>query len=255
MIRRALAALVVAAGCALTLLGAPAVGRPPGPGECRGHEHGHGNGKGHEKGRGKGHDRHCDDDQDGGGGTGGGDDGTGGGGAGGDGTGGTGAGVPAPGGPGTPGALDVGVGGAPLGGPGAGAAQDAVVPSISRPALRPARFRAARRGPAIVAAPVGTRIRYRVSEPARVRFTVLKARLTVRRCRIHVQASRHRRCIRYRSRGRFTHVGATGVNSFRFRGRVNGRRLPPGRYRLVSRAIDASGNRSLPRRVRFDIVR
>jgi hypothetical protein len=252
MIRRALAALVVAAGSAFMLPGATAAGRPSAPGECRGHEHGHGNGKGHEKGRGKGHERHCDDDGDGGGGSGGGDDGTGGGGTGGDGTGGTGAGVPAPG---VPGAGDLGVGGTPLCGPAAGLAQDSVVPLISRPALRPARFRAARRGPAIAAAPVGTRIRYRLSEPARVRFTVLKARLTVRRCRIHVQASRHRRCIRYRSRGRFTHVGATGVNSFRFRGRVKGRRLPPGRYRLVSRAIDASGNRSLPRRVRFDIVR
>jgi hypothetical protein len=248
MIRRALAVLVVAAGCAPLLLGATAVGRPPEPGECRGLDHGHGNGKGHEKGRGKGHERHCDDDDgDDDDGDDDGDDGTGGGGSGG-----TGAGVPAPG---TLGAGGPGVGGTPLSGSGAGLAQDAVAPSISRPALRPARFRAARRGPAIAAAPVGTRVRYRLSEPARVRFTVLKARLTVRRCRIHVHASRHRRCIRYRLRGRFTHVGAAGVNSFRFRGRVKGRRLPPGRYRLVSRAIDASGNRSLPRRVRFDIVR
>jgi hypothetical protein len=98
-------------------------------------------------------------------------------------------------------------------------------------------------------------VRYALSEAATVRFRVLKARLTVLRCRIHAQISRHRRCIRYRLAGTFRHRGAAGANSFRFRGRVNGRRLRPGRYRLTATAVDASGNRSLSRRVAFRIVR
>jgi hypothetical protein len=170
-----------------------------------------------------------------------------------------------PGGPGGPGGSAApgggagapGAGGAGGAGPGAAAQGDPVAPVLTRPTLSRSVFRAARRGRAIAAAvvPIGTRVRYALSEPARVRFTVMRARLSVRRCVHASYLARHRRCIRYRLSGTFTHRGAAGENTFRFRGRVNGRTLRPGRYRLVARAIDPSGNASLSRRVAFRIVR
>jgi hypothetical protein len=35
-------------------------------------------------------------------------------------------------------------------------------------------------------------------------------------------------------KGSFRRIGKTGANSFRFTGRINGRPLPPGRYRLTA---------------------
>jgi hypothetical protein len=52
-----------------------------------------------------------------------------------------------------------------------------------------------------------------------------------------------------------THSGQVGANTFRFRGRIGGRRLSPGGYRLVARATDAAGNTGAAKRVRFRIVR
>jgi predicted phage tail protein len=46
-----------------------------------------------------------------------------------------------------------------------------------------------------------------------------------------------------------------GANSFRFSGRFDGRRLAPGRYRLVIAAVNRIGISSLPARVAFRIVR
>ena len=48
---------------------------------------------------------------------------------------------------------------------------------------------------------------------------------------------------------------ATGQNKFRFTGRLNGKRLEAGRYRLVGSATDAAGNRSKRKRRKFRIVR
>ncbi len=56
-------------------------------------------------------------------------------------------------------------------------------------------------------------------------------------------------------RGSFAHSGHAGANSFRFTGRLAGRRLTPGAYWLVARSVDSAGNRSAARRTRFRIVR
>jgi hypothetical protein len=66
----------------------------------------------------------------------------------------------------------------------------------------------------------------------------------------------HRRCRRYVTvKGSASRVAAAGSNSVRFSGRLRGRRLRPGRYRLVARATDAGGIRSATRRAAFRIVR
>jgi hypothetical protein len=63
------------------------------------------------------------------------------------------------------------------------------------------------------------------------------------------------RCTRWvRLRGSFSHSGKKGSNSFRFTGRLRGRALRPGRYRLVAVATDGAGNRSPARRTGFRIV-
>jgi hypothetical protein len=58
-----------------------------------------------------------------------------------------------------------------------------------------------------------------------------------------------------RQRGSFTVVAGAGDTRFRFTGRLRGRKLRPGRYRLVAVATDATGHSSAPERVRFRIVR
>jgi DNA-binding beta-propeller fold protein YncE len=100
--------------------------------------------------------------------------------------------------------------------------------------LSPRAFRAASRGPSI-SPRVGARVTYVLASPARVRFAVQRA----------VRGSYRR------VPGAFTHRGSSGTNSFRFSGRVRGRQLQPGRYRLVAR-IRGGG---APTRTGFRIVR
>jgi DNA-binding beta-propeller fold protein YncE len=104
---------------------------------------------------------------------------------------------------------------------------------ISQLRLAPRKFRAARRGPSI-SPRGGTVVSYVLASPARVRFGVRGA---VR--------GRYRRV-----RGAFTHRGSSGINSFRFSGRIRGHRLRPGRYRLVATVRGAS-----PKRIGFRILR
>jgi DNA-binding beta-propeller fold protein YncE len=100
--------------------------------------------------------------------------------------------------------------------------------------VSPRAFRAARRGPSI-SPRAGARVTYALASPARVRFAVQRA----------VRGKYGR------VPGAFTHRGSSGTNSFRFSGRVRGRRLQPGRYRLVARIPGATA----PKRTLFRIVR
>jgi uncharacterized delta-60 repeat protein len=127
----------------------------------------------------------------------------------------------------------------------------------------PRAFAAAGRGGSIGAAGrarVGARVTYTLTEPSRVRFTVqrrARGRKVGRRCVKQTKRnSKRRRCTRYvRVRGSFAHRGGAGTNSFKFSGRLRGRKLRLGRYRLVAIAIDAAGNRSPAKRRAFRIVR
>jgi hypothetical protein len=103
--------------------------------------------------------------------------------------------------------------------------------------LTPKNFRAAHAGPSVAAARTGTTISYRVSLAAVTTFRVERALPGMRRGKRCVKPGRHTRrgkqCTRYvLVRGRFTHTDTAGLDRFRFTGRIGGRTLKPGRYRL-----------------------
>jgi hypothetical protein len=134
---------------------------------------------------------------------------------------------------------------------------DFVAPAfVGKPRLSSTRFRAARHGKAFISVSIGTRIFYRLSEAARILISVQRYRAPAPRCR-RARSSRHRTgCRKYVAvKGHFSKVSVAGVSSVRFRGRLRGKRLKPGRYRFVIRARDRAGNVSKPRRPHFRIVR
>jgi hypothetical protein len=144
-----------------------------------------------------------------------------------------------------------------LEGPGPGA--DVVAPVISALRLRALRFRAARSGPEL-SATVGTRVSLGLSEAATVTFRVSRlapGRRVGGRCVRPTARNRGApRCTRsVRLRGRIVRELPAGTSRLRYRGRLAGRRLRPGRYLLLVRARDAAGNRSAVRRAGFRIVR
>jgi hypothetical protein len=114
-----------------------------------------------------------------------------------------------------------------------------VAPAIAFLRLDPTRFRAARSGRAMIASLVGTRVAIRLSEAATVTFRVVRIRPDGSRVRL---------------RGKIVRELAKGTTHLRYRGRLNGHRLKPGRYRLVARARDAAGNLSAARRAKFRIL-
>jgi hypothetical protein len=136
---------------------------------------------------------------------------------------------------------------------------DVTAPSFRRtPYLVPTTFRAAARGSSVRAArvAVGTRLRYSLSEAARVTFTVhrrVRGRRLGRRCVVGRRVGR--RCVKLIAvTGSFSVNSAAGATSRRITGRLSGRRLAPGSYRLTGRARDAAGNRSRAAYANFTIV-
>jgi hypothetical protein len=117
---------------------------------------------------------------------------------------------------------------------------DSIAPAITRLVLSPFAFHAARSGPALASA-IGARVSMSLSEPATVTFRV--ARLVAGRQRWTLL------------RGRIVRSLPAGPNAFRYRGRIAGRTLRPGRYRLLLRARDAAGNLSSRRRTTFVVLR
>ncbi len=137
---------------------------------------------------------------------------------------------------------------------------DLLAPTVSTLGVSPASFKAANLGGSVFAARVGARVSYRLSEPATTTFTVhraLRGRRSGRRCVAPKPSNRSKRaCTRYRSLpGSFTRKAVAGIDHFGFSGRLGGKALPPGRYRLVALARDAAGNRSKPAASTFKITR
>jgi secreted trypsin-like serine protease len=114
-------------------------------------------------------------------------------------------------------------------------AVDRVAPVISTLSLSPARFQAARTG-ATIASPIGTKVRYRISENATVRFAI--KRIGGHQRELPVFAAR---------------PSDAGLNRFVFTGHLR-RRLAPGRYQLFAQATDAAGNASEVKRVAFRVM-
>jgi Divergent InlB B-repeat domain len=148
----------------------------------------------------------------------------------------------------------------PITGPVAPTPLDRTAPGLGALRLAPTAFRAALAGPSARAAAVGTIVRYVLTEAARITFRVDRAaggRRVAGRCVRPTSANSGRpRCIRWvRMRGSFSRAALAGANALRFTGRLAGRRLATGLYRLVADATDAAGNRSVVRRASFRIVR
>jgi WD40 repeat protein len=120
---------------------------------------------------------------------------------------------------------------------------DVIVPRIASASLSRTRFAASPRGRSIAARTArGTRLFFRLSESATVRFRVERA------------FRRHGRMRYHRRKGVFATIGKPGRNYRRFSGRVRNKKLSPGRYRLLLQAVDAAGNKSKTQRIRFRIV-
>jgi hypothetical protein len=156
--------------------------------------------------------------------------------------------------------------------------------TLSRPT-----FTAAKRGPAVTrTGRSGTSLRFRLSRPAKVEFQVTSPRLpgpplprTPSGGRRAAEAQRQRTPARrrkvgrlmvrapfgrvqvgrltvrtplvYREIGRFSVRGRRGANRLRFTGRLRGRALPAGPYRLTAQAFDRAGVASAPVGVSFRI--
>jgi CSLREA domain-containing protein len=145
-----------------------------------------------------------------------------------------------------------GPGGGPGGGLGPGGAHSAQLAIVGAETLRPAAFAAAPSGPTATAAKrrYGTMVTYTLNESASVRFAVLQSQTGRRgrggRCLKPTKANSHaRRCTRYVPlAGEFTLPGAAGANRFHFSGRLSGRKLKPGSYRL--QATPSAGGKTGP---------
>jgi DNA-binding beta-propeller fold protein YncE len=137
---------------------------------------------------------------------------------------------------------------------------DTTKPKLSRLTLGPSAFAAAPSGPSAAKVKVGTTVRYRASEAATTTFNVQRPARGVKRGKRCVKPRKGKRggkrCTRYaKLRGSFTHKDSAGANHLKFRGRLRGHKLSPGRYRLVATPRDPSGNVGKPARHGFRIVR
>jgi hypothetical protein len=123
----------------------------------------------------------------------------------------------------------------------------------------PSAFRAALRGPSVKPANVKpwARVSYSVAIPAKMSFSFERPRFGRRSgagCAKPAPSNRgNKRCVRYLPvKGSFTRTRPAGGDRFTFTGRLLGRRLKAGRYRLVARA-GAGGRTGASARAAFQI--
>ncbi|MEA2313855.1 MAG: hypothetical protein QOI03_547 [Solirubrobacteraceae bacterium] len=125
-----------------------------------------------------------------------------------------------------------------------------IKPRISNFTIRPATLVAATRGPSLLAATAGgagALVSYVAFDVTSTTFTVQRPLAGRRRGRNCVKPTSHnrtaKRCTRYVNLGSFTRAEsiALGKSRFRFTGRVAGRRLKPGHYRLQAIARNSGG--------------
>ena len=137
---------------------------------------------------------------------------------------------------------------------------DTVAPALAALTVRPSSFKAKSSGPTIVTSG-GATVTFRLSEGATVTFTVHRIEQGRKRGRTCQRSSSSNRrgtpCNRYvKVAGSFRDSdSATGANSLRFSGRLGGRELSPGRYRLTAVATDGAGNAGAARTATFRIRR
>jgi hypothetical protein len=144
------------------------------------------------------------------------------------------------------------------------ATKDTTKPILGSLALGAATFKAAKAGGSTSAkkkskAPTGTKVTFRLSEASAVKFIVerkTKGRRVSGRCKTKTKTNASKpKCTRFvKVDGSFTIAGKAGTNSFTFRGRMGGKALRPGSYRLDSQAADPAKNMSPVKRKAFAIV-
>jgi hypothetical protein len=141
-------------------------------------------------------------------------------------------------------------------------APDVTRPSISSASASPRVFAVDRKGAsekAASAAKKGTSLRYKLSEKARVAFTVARAlagRRSGKKCVRQTTKNRgKRRCTRYARFGRFAVASAAGSDSHHYKGRIGKRAMKPGSYRVTLLATDGAGNRSKAKALKLRVVR
>jgi hypothetical protein len=166
--------------------------------------------------------------------------------------------------------------GPPVAHPDAGEKPEPPALELAGLTLAPEAFTPARRGGALVRRG-GAALRFRLSRPAQVRFTVVRAGAAPedlapkedaldRRLAAGSQAGGRAtggsaarrdptrgRAPRYATGGRFSLRARRGLNRLRFSGLLRGRPLAPGAYVLRGVAIDRAGRESAPATVRFRI--
>jgi hypothetical protein len=122
-------------------------------------------------------------------------------------------------------------------------------PALTGLTLSPATFAAAKRGPAVMrTGRWGASLRFRLSRPAKVDFRVTSprppgpptARAPSGRAPLPT-IQQGRVPLVHREIGRFSVRGRRGLNRLRFSGRLRGRALPAGVYRLTAQAVDHTG--------------
>jgi hypothetical protein len=144
-----------------------------------------------------------------------------------------------------------------------GSGNDTTKPSIGGLSFSNTAFRAASSGSVLSRkkrAPIGTKVSFKLSEAASVKFTVqrkTKGRKVSGKCKSPSRSNRRKKkCTLWKSvRGSFTVSGTAGKNTFTFNGRIGGRALRRGSYRLSGTATDPAKNVSAPKRKGFRIVR
>jgi hypothetical protein len=137
-----------------------------------------------------------------------------------------------------------------------------VVPNLGSFGFSSTVFRAAPSGAAFSSkrAPVGTKVSFSVSEASSVKFTVqrkTRGRKVGRTCKTATHANRKKKaCTLWKAvKGSFTVQARQGKNAFTFRGRIGGKALKPGSYRLSGAATTARKLTSKPGRKAFKIVK
>jgi virginiamycin B lyase len=146
--------------------------------------------------------------------------------------------------------------------PGPAAAGSSGKPVLSGLKLTPAAFKAASSGAAVAKrkAGTGTTVSFRLSEAASVTFEVqrkARGRKVGGKCKRQTKANRGKPgCpLLLPVKGSFSWAGKAGANSVGFSGRLGGKALKRGGYRLVAEAKNAGGAKSVAVGKSFTILR
>lgn len=144
---------------------------------------------------------------------------------------------------------------------------DTTKPTLGRLSFARSSFAAASSGSAFTTQrkkkrkpPVGSKLSFNLTEASSVRFTAERkttGRRVSRKCKTRTRKNRRKpRCTLYKKvSGSFTVNGKSGKNTITFRGRIGGRKLRTGRYRLTGTATDSAKNASRPVKATFRIVK